>query len=105
MDTTKTGGGLAVLLTLGALVVVLALLASHAYGASTATDYCRDIRRAEALTCRAEYQAALADCAWTLALDRWLGLESANADAVACKQDAAEELSACRAEIFCEVTQ
>lgn len=86
-----------------ALVAAVLLLAAPAHATSDAVTYCRDILRAERLTCRAEYQAALADCAWTLAYDRWIGLDTANADAVVCRQDAGAAVTECRAEIFCEV--
>lgn len=102
LNHPPSGGGFSLLLVLGALVVGLAVLVSSAYG-YTATEYCRDQIRAEKLTCRAEYHATLADCAWSLASDRWFGLPGANQDAVACRLDAAADLLECRAEIFCEV--
>lgn len=96
----------AIALFIGALFWTLAvLLATSALGYSDA-DFCRDTIAAERAHCHATHAAELADCAFTRALERWLGVPTANRNATECRNDAEETCRECkRAAEDCGVIQ
>jgi hypothetical protein len=88
--------GYAIALTLSLLAWGLAaMLATQALGYST-SDYCRDVVLAERQHCHSTHAADLADCAFTRALERWLGVDGAQRNATECRNEAEEACRECK---------
>lgn len=84
-------------------LALLLVFTAPAFAYSDA-DYCRDTIAAERAWCHATHAAELADCMWTRALERWLGVPTANRNATECRNEAKETCRECkRAAEACEV--
>jgi hypothetical protein len=93
---TRPGGGYAVAIVASLLCWGVALLiATAAFGYDDA-DFCRDSIAADRMHCHATHAADLADCAFTRAVERWLGVDDAQRNATECRNDAQEACVECK---------
>lgn len=84
-----------------AWMIPLGFLASPAL-AYDAHDYCRDMAKAERLSCSADYFADLAWCAQARAFDLSIRADDALADAADCRREARDVLATCTREAVCD---